>query len=131
MAGGLGLATAGTSEAAVPTQVSAASTSTVYNFGLTTTQAKYVQCWLNYWDFGNLTVDGELGTASWKAFQRELTQYWGYTGAIDGIPGTNTIKALQRLLKANWGYTGAIDGEAGSGTQAAFSRFANNNSGMC
>jgi len=71
------------------------------------------------------SIDGLLGPNSWKAFQRELKTYWGYTGAIDGIPGTNTVKALQRMLKTYWGYTGAIDGIAGSGTQAAFQRFAN------
>lgn len=97
----------------------------VYNFGLSSAQAKNVQDWLAYyWGYSG-SIDGLLGANSWKAFQRELRTYWGYTGAIDGIPGTNTVKALQRMLKMYWGYTGAIDGIAGSGTQAAFKRFAN------
>jgi peptidoglycan hydrolase-like protein with peptidoglycan-binding domain len=67
-------------------------------------------------------LDGQLGTNSWKAFQRNLKTYYGYTGSIDGDPGVNTIKALQRLLKLH-GYTGAIDGDAGTGTRAAFKNF--------
>ncbi|XVS61787.1 peptidoglycan-binding domain-containing protein [Actinosynnema sp. CA-299493] len=103
----------------------------VVNLGLSTTQAKYVQCWLqDYWGYTG-GIDGELGTNSWKAFQRNLRTHWGYTGAIDGIVGSGTVSALQRLLRAHWGYTGAIDGVAGDGTKAAFGRFANACSGNC
>ncbi|GAA2422420.1 peptidoglycan-binding domain-containing protein [Streptomyces glaucus] len=97
----------------------------VNNLGLTTAEAKKVQQWLKaHWNYTG-TIDGQLGTNSWKAFQRCLKAYWGYTGKIDGIVGEGTIKALQRLLKDSWGYTGAIDGKAGSGTKKAFKRFAN------
>ncbi|MFD4577289.1 peptidoglycan-binding protein [Streptomyces sp. NPDC058417] len=124
------LATAGTSFAA-PAEAPQASVGArsaavlaTQNFGLNTAEAKNVQEFLaQYWGYTD-SIDGQLGTNSWKAFQRCLKQYWGYTGAIDGDPGTNTIKALQRLLKADYGYTGAIDGVAGSGTRAAFKRFA-------
>ncbi|MEV4427543.1 peptidoglycan-binding domain-containing protein [Streptomyces sp. NPDC049602] len=125
------LATAGTSFAAAPPAAPQAvgaeafGTLATNNFGLSNTQAKYVQGWLaEFWDY-NDNIDGLLGTNSWKAYQRCLARYWGYTGSIDGDPGTNTIKALQRQLKATSGYTGAIDGIAGPATQDAFKRFAN------
>ncbi|MGW0656612.1 peptidoglycan-binding domain-containing protein [Streptomyces umbrinus] len=99
------------------------------NLGLSTQQAKNMQCFLRNAPASYTgAIDGLLGTNSWKAYQRWLKEYWGYTGAIDGIVGPNTIKALQRKLAFNWGYTGAIDGIAGSGTQAAFKRLANDNS---
>ncbi|MFF3736024.1 peptidoglycan-binding protein [Streptomyces sp. NPDC002566] len=100
------------------------------NLGLNATQAGYVQCWLKAnWGYTG-RIDGELGTNSWKAFQRNLRTHWGYTGAIDGEVGGGTVSALQRLLR-NWGYTGAIDGIAGSGTQAAFKQFADGCAGWC
>jgi peptidoglycan hydrolase-like protein with peptidoglycan-binding domain len=59
------------------------------------------------------------------AFQRELRQYWGYSGNIDGIVGPLTVEALQRLL-VQWGYpSNEIDGIPGPKTEAAFARFAN------
>lgn len=122
------LATAGTGFAAADTKPAAGSEVSVLavnNLGLTVAEAKKVQDWLKqYWGYTG-AIDGQLGTNSWKAFQRCLKQYWGYTGEIDGIVGPNTIKALQRLLKDSWGYTGPIDGIAGAGTKAAFKRFAN------
>ncbi|GGL00178.1 peptidoglycan-binding domain-containing protein [Streptomyces flaveus] len=93
----------------------------VNNLGLTTGEAKKLQVWL-----ANYTgpIDGQLGTASWKAMQRMLQQ-WEYGGEIDGVVGPETVKALQRLLKyGGWEYTGRIDGIAGDGTKAAFKRFA-------
>ncbi|MET8772999.1 peptidoglycan-binding protein [Streptomyces sp. NPDC004658] len=97
----------------------------VNNLGLSAAQAKKVQRWLKtYWSYRD-SIDGKLGTNSWKAFQRCLKKYWGYTGPIDGVVGKGTIKALQRLLKDSYGYRGPIDGIAGSGTKAAFKRFAN------
>ncbi|MET9450846.1 peptidoglycan-binding domain-containing protein [Streptomyces cinerochromogenes] len=132
MAGSLGLAAAGTGQAAVPAPTSVTSaTSAYYNLGLTTSQAAGIQCWLNVYDWGPLVVDGRLGTASWKSFQRFLAANYGYAGAIDGVPGTNTIMALQRLLARFWDYTGPIDGIAGSGTQAAFARMAANRESLC
>jgi lysozyme family protein len=101
----------------------------VVNLGLSTQQAKDVQCWLrDFWQYTD-SIDGQLGPNSWKAFQRNLKEFWGYTGAIDGVVGGGTVSALQRLLKnGGWGYTGPIDGKAGSGTQAAFKNFANGHS---
>ncbi|MFE4174341.1 peptidoglycan-binding domain-containing protein [Streptomyces sp. NPDC056909] len=95
----------------------------VVNLGLTTTEAKKVQCFLEYgWDY-NGAIDGALGTESWKAMQRYLTR-WGYEGEIDGIVGPGTVMALQRVLARAWDYTGPIDGIPGAGTKAAFKRFA-------
>ncbi|MGA5197367.1 peptidoglycan-binding domain-containing protein [Streptomyces exfoliatus] len=125
------LATAGTSVAAAPqtpqqaVSTEAFGTLATENFGLTITQAKNVQRWLaTHWDY-NDSIDGYLGTNSWKAFQRCLARYWGYTGPIDGDPGSGTISALQRLLRAHSTYTGAIDGIAGPGTRSAFAYWAN------
>ncbi|WP_431961527.1 peptidoglycan-binding domain-containing protein [Actinacidiphila sp. bgisy160] len=134
-----GLAGATTSSAAPAPAASAAVASygtvtplAVVNLGLSTTQGRYVQCWLKYGNYGYTgALDGQLGTESWKAFQRYLKAAYGYTGAIDGIVGSGTVTALQRLLKAHYGYTGAIDGVAGSGTQAAFKTFANAQSAFC
>ncbi len=97
----------------------------VVNLGLSITQAKAVQVWLDYYGYNAGTADGQLGPNSWMAFQRELKQYWGYSGNIDGIVGSLTVEALQRLL-VQWGYpSNEIDGIPGPKTQAAFARFAN------
>ncbi|MFJ7064710.1 peptidoglycan-binding protein [Streptomyces sp. NPDC101115] len=124
------LATAGTSFAASApaSQLAAVSaggfgTLATYNFGLSGAQASRVQDWLQAWGYTG-ALDGQLGTNSWKAFQKCLAAHWAYTDPIDGIPGTDTVKALQRMLKAKWGYTGAIDGIAGDGTKAALKRLA-------
>ncbi|MER5228283.1 peptidoglycan-binding domain-containing protein [Streptomyces flaveus] len=126
------LVSAGTSLAAsapaskLPTSSQAVAPLAVVNLGLNTEQATNVQCWLKYSGWGYKgALDGQLGTNSWKAFQRYLAYRWDYNGAIDGIVGSGTVSALQRLLRDHgWGYTGPIDGIAGSGTQAAFKRFA-------
>ncbi|MER5556435.1 peptidoglycan-binding protein [Streptomyces sp. NPDC002793] len=105
----------------------------VVNLGLTTTQAKHVQCFLDYgWGY-NGAIDGLLGTNSWKAMQRYLAaqSYSDYNGDIDGIVGPQTVKALQRALAVAWGYTGPIDGLAGAGTKAAFVRFAETSKVYC
>ncbi|MFH8469115.1 peptidoglycan-binding protein [Streptomyces sp. NPDC017991] len=132
-----GLATAGAGFAAsAPTVKSAAISQeaaplAVVNLGLNTTEAGYVQCWLkDFWSYTG-AIDGQLGTNSWKAMQRNLKAHWGYTGAIDGIVGSGTVSGLQRSLKAHQGYTGPIDGIAGSGTQAAFKRFAADSRAFC
>ncbi|MEU9853571.1 peptidoglycan-binding protein [Streptomyces sp. NPDC047974] len=94
------------------------------NFGLTTKQARNVQRVLaDVWGYEG-SIDGLLGTNSWKAMQRFLAQYWDYTDPIDGIPGPDTIRALQRFLAEAFDYNGPIDGIAGPGTRAAFARFA-------
>ncbi|MEW2072005.1 hypothetical protein, partial [Streptomyces sp. NPDC007346] len=104
-----GLAAAGTASAA-PVSAEKASVSAevaplaVVNLGLSTTQARYVQCYLKKnWSYTG-ALDGQLGTNSWKAMQRRLAHNQGYTGAIDGIVGSGTISALQRLLRG-WQYT--------------------------
>ncbi|MEV3871772.1 peptidoglycan-binding domain-containing protein [Streptomyces sp. NPDC049906] len=103
----------------------------VVNLGLSTAQARYVQCYLKQnWSYTG-AFDGQLGTNSWKAMQRRLASGYGYTDTIDGIVGPNTVKALQRRLAAGYGYNGAIDGIAGSGTQAAFRTYANSLTHWC
>ncbi|MEU2509041.1 peptidoglycan-binding protein [Streptomyces sp. NPDC007863] len=93
------------------------------NLGLNSAQAKSLQRWLAlHYDYDG-SIDGLLGTNSWKAMQRHLAATWDYDLAIDGIPGPNTIKALQRSLRG-YGYTGPIDGIAGPGTRSAFAVFA-------
>ncbi|MGW7260199.1 peptidoglycan-binding domain-containing protein [Streptomyces sp. NPDC054834] len=96
----------------------------VVNLGLSTKQAKGLQCWLwdNDWGYTG-PIDGLLGTESWKALQRYLNYFDLYHGHIDGIVGNATVEGLQILLRG-YGYTGPIDGIAGSGTEAAFGRFA-------
>lgn len=94
------LAAAGTSYAApAPTARTAASAQAsilaTNNLGLSTTQAKYVQCFLRDAPASYTGgIDGQLGTNSWKAMQRHLRAYWDYNDSIDGDPGPNTIKAL-------------------------------------
>ncbi|MGC9541701.1 peptidoglycan-binding domain-containing protein [Streptomyces sp. UG1] len=122
------LATAGASFAAQDTKPAASSEVTILavnNLGLTNAEAKKVQRVLKqHWGYRG-SIDGLLGTNSWKAMQKWLTN-WGYpSNQIDGIVGPNTIKALQKWLKARYGYNGAIDGIAGSKTKAAFKRMAN------
>ncbi|MFE6288091.1 peptidoglycan-binding protein [Streptomyces sp. NPDC057877] len=130
-----GLATTGTAVAApAPTQQQTATsevgTLAVVNLGLSTRQAKNVQCWLKHWDYRG-EIDGLLGTNSWKAFQNYLEVARGYNGEIDGIVGPQTIQALQRLLASAWGYEGRIDGIAGEQTKDAFKRFANDQAVYC
>ncbi|MBV2357744.1 peptidoglycan-binding protein [Streptomyces sp. J2-1] len=123
-----GLATAGTSVAAPTphTKVQPASVLATNNLGLSTTQAKYVQCFMRDAPASYTgSIDGQLGTNSWKAMQRHLKAYWAYTDSIDGDPGPNTIRALQRMLAFGWGYKDKIDGDPGADTKAAFKRFAN------
>ncbi|MGW6056775.1 peptidoglycan-binding domain-containing protein [Streptomyces sp. NPDC055189] len=129
---GASLATAGTGFAASSAEApkaatmssSGITTQAVVNLGLDRRQAKAVQEWLAGHHGYKGAIDGYLGTASWKAFQRHLREH-GYTGDIDGVVGSGTIKALQRKLRHdNWNYNGRIDGVAGAGTKAAFKRFA-------
>ncbi|MFJ2774729.1 peptidoglycan-binding protein [Streptomyces sp. NPDC087300] len=95
------------------------------NLGLNAAHAKNWQCYLDYWGYRPGTIDGQLGTDSWKAAQRLFNDY-GHSGShklvVDGIVGTNTIKALQRFL--NWSGVEhlAVDGVAGPDTRAAFWR---------
>ncbi|MFJ8537335.1 peptidoglycan-binding protein [Streptomyces sp. NPDC093591] len=99
----------------------------VQNFGLSSQQAKNVQCFLKQDDTAKYrdSIDGKLGTNSWKAFQRFFKKYWDYNDTIDGDPGPNTVMSLQRMLKHGWDYRDRIDGDPGPNTRAAFKRFAN------
>ncbi|MFB4195989.1 peptidoglycan-binding domain-containing protein [Streptomyces carpaticus] len=133
-----GLVTAGTAGADQQRQQTVAVTESVaplavVNLGLSTQQAKNVQCFLKNGGWGySGAIDGQLGTNSWKAMQNRLSSGYGYpSNQIDGIVGPNTVKALQRLLADKWGYTGAIDGIAGPATQAAFKRYANGQAPYC
>ncbi|MEU9856299.1 peptidoglycan-binding domain-containing protein [Streptomyces sp. NPDC047974] len=94
------------------------------NLGLTEEQAEHLQRWLAIHYEYKSSIDGLLGTESWKAMQRHLRGF-GYRGSIDGIAGPNTITALQRLLSL-YSYTGPIDGIAGPGTRAAFAKYVDN-----
>ncbi|MER6247095.1 peptidoglycan-binding domain-containing protein [Streptomyces griseorubiginosus] len=121
-----GLAGAGASVAAPQHAATAAVSSSrlapqaVNNLGLDTARAKNWQSCLNFWGFNAGTVDGQLGTNSWKAAQRMLNA-WGYDGGtVDGIVGRNTIMGLQRFLNDSGIYAGAVDGIAGPQTKAAF-----------
>ncbi len=130
-----GLATAGTATAApASAQQQAASAEVaplaVVNLGLNTTRAKHWQCYLRNVGatYSPGTIDGQLGTNSWKAAQRLFRDLGYYNDSIDGIVGPNTIKGLQSFL--NWidDYTGgnynlAVDGVAGPATKDAFSDF--------
>ncbi|MFJ7416842.1 peptidoglycan-binding domain-containing protein [Streptomyces sp. NPDC098077] len=69
----------------------------VNNFGLTSSQAKGVQRWLKArWSYRD-SIDGQLGTNSWKAFQRHLKASHGYSGPIDGIAGPGTRAAFGKF----------------------------------
>ncbi|MET7741210.1 peptidoglycan-binding protein [Streptomyces sp. NPDC005385] len=125
-AGGLATAGPGFAAPAQAPRTQSVSILATNNLGLSTTQAKYVQCFMRDAPASYTgSIDGQLGTNSWKAMQRHLRAYWSYTDSIDGDPGPNTIKALQRMLKFGWNYNDAIDGDPGADTKAAFKRFAN------
>lgn len=117
-----GLATAGTSFAAQdvkPAVRSEVSVLAVNNLGLNTERAKNWQCLLRETGYDPGTIDGQLGTNSWRAAQKKFNAMGFNAGAEDGIVGTNTIKALQRYLNFH-DYNLAVDGIAGTKTKAAF-----------
>ncbi|MGW1720808.1 peptidoglycan-binding domain-containing protein [Streptomyces sp. NPDC002156] len=119
------VAAAGTSfaasQSAATTAVSAQDVSilAVNNLGLNTARAKNWQCWLRDVGYSPGTIDGQLGTNSWKAAQRMFNDLGHNAGTVDGVVGPNTIRALQRYLNT-WGYSLVVDGDAGSATRAAF-----------
>ncbi|MFS8198439.1 peptidoglycan-binding domain-containing protein [Streptomyces sp. CWNU-52B] len=134
-----GLATAATATAA-PTSAQRQAASAelaplaVVNLGLNTTRAKHWQCYLrnvgSKYDPG--TIDGQLGTNSWKAAQRLFKDLGYYDDSIDGIVGPNTIKGLQRFLNWIGNYDGGhyklvVDGLAGPATKDAFWDFSGTN----
>lgn len=126
-----GLAAAGTAMAAPApaqqqtTSAEAVAPLAVVNLGLTTTQAKKWQCYLRDWHFNPGTIDGRLGTDSWKAAQRFFNR-WGHNGdvtlVVDGDVGPATIRALQRFLDGRVDDLD-IDGVAGPKTKDAFAEF--------
>jgi peptidoglycan hydrolase-like protein with peptidoglycan-binding domain len=91
----------------------------VNNLGLNTQRAMNWQCWLSTTGYNPGAIDGQLGSASWKAAQRKFNDLGHNAGAVDGSVGPNTIKALQRYLN-KFGYRLAVDGVAGPGTRSAF-----------
>ncbi|MEV0125098.1 peptidoglycan-binding domain-containing protein [Streptomyces sp. NPDC050703] len=125
-AGGLAGASVSAAAPAAPTSdvMSAAFTQDVSaqydNLGLSTARAKNWQRWLKDLGQNPGTIDGKLGTASWKAAQREF----GLRGSdVDGIVGPKTIKGLQKHLNY-WGdYRLAVDGKFGPKTKEAFWKF--------
>ncbi|MGW4912420.1 peptidoglycan-binding domain-containing protein [Streptomyces sp. NPDC004270] len=120
-----GLATAGTGFAASQPAAKAAVSSrtaaiqAVNNLGLDTAHAANWQCWLARWGYNPGTIDGQLGTNSWKAAQQMFNDQGLGAGTVDGVVGPNTIRALQRYLN-QYGYNLAVDGVAGPATKAAF-----------
>ncbi|MFF3752405.1 peptidoglycan-binding protein [Streptomyces sp. NPDC002018] len=91
----------------------------VNNLGLNTARAKNWQCWLRDTGYNPGTIDGELGTNSWKAAQRKFNDLGLNAGTVDGEVGPNTIRALQRYLNI-FDYGLEVDGDAGSLTRDAF-----------
>ncbi|MDU0255780.1 peptidoglycan-binding domain-containing protein [Streptomyces sp. PU10] len=123
-----GLATAGTAMAtpAAAQQSVSARTAAVLatnNLGLDTAHAKSWQCWLRTTGYNPGTIDGKLGTDSWKAAQRKFDAMGYYDDPIDGIVGPNTIRALQRYLNLH-GADLDVDGIAGPQTRSEFWDFA-------
>lgn len=95
----------------------------VDNLGLTTSEAKSVQCYVRGAGYDPGTIDGRLGHDSWLAWQRFLNADGDKAGTEDGILGPNTISALQRFLTSLGYDTGGIDGKAGTKTRAAWKAF--------
>ncbi|MGC0418600.1 peptidoglycan-binding domain-containing protein [Embleya sp. AB8] len=121
-----GATTAGAAPAAeqVPTARSV-SIQAVNNLGLNTGEGKRVQCFVRSAGYDPGTIDGRLGSNSWKAWQSFLNDGGYGAGAVDGSVGPNTIRALQRYLVALGSDTGGIDGVAGRKTRAAWKGLAN------
>ncbi|MGW3664698.1 peptidoglycan-binding domain-containing protein [Streptomyces sp. NPDC005141] len=103
----------------------------VNNLGLTTSEAKSVQCYVRDAGFSPGTIDGQLGSSSWKAWQRFLNDRGFNAGTVDGDAGPNTIRGLQRFLTYLGYDTGGIDGDAGTKTRAAWKAFSHLGGGWC
>ncbi|MFE6625475.1 peptidoglycan-binding protein [Streptomyces sp. NPDC008086] len=98
----------------------------VNNLGLNTARAKNWQCWLRDRGYNPGTIDGQLGSNSWKAAQRFLNARGHDAGTVDGVVGPDTIRALQRYLNLFgdiFGYHLDVDGVAGPETRSAFWKF--------
>lgn len=60
----------------------------VDNHGLSTGEARNVQCWLmDHWDYPG-PLNGQLDTESWKAMQRFLQANWGTPARSTESPGS-------------------------------------------
>ncbi|WRZ88297.1 peptidoglycan-binding protein [Streptomyces sp. NBC_01007] len=103
----------------------------VNNLGLTTSEAKSVQCYVRDGGFSPGAIDGQLGTNSWKAWQGFLNAAGFNAGTVDGEVGPNTIRGLQRFLVYVGYDTGGIDGVAGTKTRAAWKAFSHLGGGWC
>jgi peptidoglycan hydrolase-like protein with peptidoglycan-binding domain len=115
----------------VPARTAIAQAAAYQNFGLNTAEAKSVQCYVRDAGYNPGTIDGQLGTNSWKAWQGFLNALGYNAGTVDGDPGPNTIKALQRFLNYVGYDTGGVDGDFGSKTTAAWIAFSNLGGGWC
>jgi peptidoglycan hydrolase-like protein with peptidoglycan-binding domain len=135
---GFGTLAGATAATAAPAQQAPAGTVTIQavnNLGLNTAEGKSVQCYVRdavpVGKYNPGTIDGQLGTNSWKAWQRFLNDRGYNAGTVDGDVGPNTIRGLQRFLVAIGYDTGGIDGDAGPKTRAAWKAFANLGGGWC
>jgi peptidoglycan hydrolase-like protein with peptidoglycan-binding domain len=63
-----------------------------------------------------LRVTGREDKATWREWQNQLKERWGYTGLVDGVPGQMTYAAIQRSVKQH-GYSGSITGKLGPMTR--------------
>jgi peptidoglycan hydrolase-like protein with peptidoglycan-binding domain len=115
-----------TTATAVPTQQVHTRTVTVRavdNLGLGISEGKSVQCYVRGAGYSPGTIDGQLGSDSWAAWQRFLNALKSNAGTVDGEVGPNTIRALQRFLNYLGYDTGGVDGVAGTKTKAAWKSF--------
>ncbi|MEU8579487.1 peptidoglycan-binding domain-containing protein [Streptomyces abikoensis] len=95
----------------------------VNNLGLSTSEGKSVQCYVRDAGFDPKTIDGQLGSNSWIAWQNFLNSRGFPAGTADGIVGPKTISGLQSFL-VKLGYdTGGVDGVAGPKTREAWKQF--------
>lgn len=92
----------------------------VNNLGLNKERAENWQCWLHVRGYNPGTIDGQLGTKSWKAAQKMFNDEDYNAGQEDGKVGPKTIAALQRYLNDRGYNAGAEDGIAGPKTKRAF-----------
>ncbi|MCS0637979.1 peptidoglycan-binding protein [Streptomyces sp. LP05-1] len=107
----------------MPTRTVTVTVQAVNNLGLSTSEAKSVQCYVRDAGFNPGAIDGQLGSGSWRAWQSFLNDRGFNAGTVDGQVGPNTIRGLQRFL-VYLGYdTGGIDGVAGAKTKAAWKAF--------
>ncbi|MER5886749.1 peptidoglycan-binding domain-containing protein [Streptomyces sp. NPDC001941] len=112
---------------AVKTSQATVTVQAVNNLGLSKPEAQSVQCYVRdaapVGKYNPGAIDGQLGTASWKAWQLFLNDRGFNAGTVDGQVGPNTIRGLQRFLNYIGYDTGGVDGVAGTKTRAAWKAF--------